>query len=159
MINQPEEDILQASPAFQNKLIALRQQLSDKEIQIASYNKQIIALKYEVDQLTKQKEELEKVLIPALDERQSKLQEKNKELEDNINVLEANKSELLSTISKEREQILQDKNDIDLLRKQALDKTSELQIREEAIIKREKETEEKNNKLDEKLKALKEIIG
>lgn len=157
MIQNPEEDILQASPAFQNKVLALRQQIADKEAEIQRLNKEIISLSYTVDQLTLQKQELDgfvndgefkkiklKEELKELAETEATLRESVKQSED---FLKAHRIEIennAKTIAEAQSGLKASEQAHSLKVKEVLDKEAELEIKEKA--------------LNEKISKLKEII-
>ena len=69
MINQPDEEILAASPVFQNKILALRQQIGDKEQEIVRLNKEIASLQYSNEQLILQKKELDTFVADGIEKK------------------------------------------------------------------------------------------
>ena len=157
MINQPEEDILQASPAFQNKVIAMRQQIADKEMEIQRLNKEIISLTYTNEQLILQKNELE-TQVPLLSDKKDVLDTEIKSLLVQQEELKSEVAQSLVELQNHKTQkedesriVYEAQNNL----KQAKE-AHELNVLE--LSRKQKEVSTKEDSLNAKIAKLKEII-
>jgi len=158
MINQPsEDDILQVSPAFQNKIIAMRQQIADKEMEIQRLNKEIISLNYTNEQLILQKKELE--------EQTPILIKKKDDLESQIKFLAVQSDNLKEDIVKSENELQNHKIQKETEAKTVYEAQNSLKVAKDIhefnvsqLNKKQQEVNDKEDSLNTKLAKLREII-
>jgi predicted nucleic acid-binding Zn-ribbon protein len=157
MITTPEEDILQASPAFQNKIIKMRQQIADKEMEIQRLNKEIISLTYTNEQLILQKKELEPKIVS--------LASKADGLESTIGILTTESDSLKKEVKKSEDKLkghqIKMEEQSKIVYEAQCNLKAEKQIHDSNVIQlsvKQQEVKTKEESLNKKLDKLREII-
>jgi len=158
MINQPGEEILAVSPVFQNKIIALRKQISDKETEVQRLNKDIISLSYTNEQLVLQEKELKEVLLPELETKKDNLSKEIKQLSGQNDELKKSIQALDNEIRISKEEIQKRIEEVSASEKIVEEKMNNQNNREVEIAKKEIKLKELETSLNLKIDKLKAII-
>lgn len=156
MITNPEEEVL-VSPAFQNKIISLRQQISDKEAEIVKLNKDIVNYRYTTDQLIAQQKELEGFVAEG--------QVKKAKLQDDLKSLTDNKNRLIEEIKVSEKTLKEHRIEMEERAKLVYEEENSLKVAKEAhgvkaseLANKDAELTLKESNLNDKISKLKEII-
>jgi chromosome segregation ATPase len=121
----PNEDLITMSPAVQNKIIAIREQINDKEQELVRLNTEIVSKEYTIQQLSNRMAELND-LVP-------KLEAKKKEIDKSILVLVSEQQKAM--------------NNLDEVKIQTTNLSTELETRKSIVEKMEEKMQDDINSL------------